>query len=98
MMAKTLRMNKGDRQMATGLKWNKMIDVGMRNEAKTVPTTSRVSPSLASRRVILDRVGGGGQTVASSKRLCSSRDDRPSVLKFDILTGVRRDGLIFFEA
>ena len=70
----------------------------MRNEAKAVPTTSRVSPSLASKRVILDRVRGAERTVAGSKRRRSSGDDRSSVPKFDTLTSVRRDGQPLFEA
>ena len=45
-MATTFRMNKGDRQMLNGLKAKRMMDVGMRKDAKIVLTTSRFNPWL----------------------------------------------------
>ena len=66
MIAKTLRMNRGDLQIRNGLNVKKTMDVGTRKEAKTVPTTSRVNPSLASARVMLDRIDAPAGTSSTS--------------------------------
>ena len=49
-MDRTLKMNKGDRQMRIGVKKNKRKVAGIRNEANAVLTTSRVKPPLRNGR------------------------------------------------
>ena len=75
MMAKTLRTNKGVPQIENGLKVNRATDVGMRKEAKIVPTTIRFNPSLASARVMLDRIDVPEHSSSASLR----RENRPLV-------------------
>ena len=66
MIAKRLRINRGDLQIPNGLSVKRTMDVGMRKEAKTVPTTSRFNPSLASARVMLDRIDAPARTSSTS--------------------------------
>ena len=76
-MDRTLKMNKGERQMWIGVKKNKRMVVGIRNEANAVLTTSRVRPpsrngralksggAVLNTRVMLVRIDGATHTFPS---------------------------------
>ncbi len=72
MMDMTLKMNKRDRQMRTGVKMNRRTVTGIRNEANVVPTTSRFrAPSKKER----DSEEHGGAAMSTPVMLGRIDDD-----------------------
>lgn len=79
-MDRTLKMNRGDRQMRIGAKKNKRMAAGIRNEANAVVTTSRVRPPLRNGRAS-KRGGAVINTCAMSVRINGAIHTFPSFLK-----------------